>query len=283
MAETFEIVTRTDIQFAEHDGTRLVGDLYSPKGLDKAPVLVGVHGGGWQIGDRKFYTHWGSYLASNGYAVFAIEYRLMKPGLKTYPGAVYDVKAAVQYVRAKAEELGVDPDRVALMGDSAGAHLSALVALAGGEPAFSTDYRNDPYSSISPEVKAVVGVYGVYDMLGQWEHDQIARPRDQITEKFLGASPMTSRKAFFESSPMSYATVDKNATRFLLVYGTHDDIVDSDTQSAAFLTVLKQAQFIARAIVVPGAGHFWVADPIEPGSFGAYAGPKVLLFLKAWL
>jgi acetyl esterase/lipase len=283
MAETFEVVTRTDIQFAEHDGTKLIGDLYSPKGLDKVPVLVGVHGGGWQIGDRKFYTHWGSYLASNGYAVFAIEYRLMKPGLKTYPGAVYDVKAAVQYVRAKAGELGVDPDRVALMGDSAGAHLSALVALAGGEPAFSTDHRNDPYSSISPEVKAVLGVYGVYDMLGQWEHDQIARPRDQITEKFLGASPMTSRKAFFESSPMSYATVDKNATRFLLVYGTHDDIVDSHTQSAAFLTALKQAQFIARAIVVPGAGHFWITDPIEPSSFGAYAGPKILLFLKAWL
>jgi len=283
MAETFEVVTRTDIQFAEHDGTRLVGDLYSPKGLDKAPILVGVHGGGWQIGDRKFYTHWGNYLASNGYAVFAIEYRLMKPGLKTYPGAVYDVKAAVQYVRAKAGELGVDADRVALMGDSAGAHLSALVALAGGEPTFSTDYRNDPYTSISPEVKAVLGVYGVYDMLGQWEHDQIARPRDQITEKFLDASPMTSRKAFFESSPMSYATIDKNATRFLLIYGTHDDIVDSDTQSAAFLTALKQAQFIARAIVVPGAGHFWVTDPIDPSSFGAYAGPKILLFLKAWL
>jgi acetyl esterase/lipase len=283
MAETFEVVTRADIQFAEHDGTRLVGDLYSPKGLDKAPVLVGVHGGGWQIGDRKFYTHWGSYLASNGYALFAIEYRLMKSGLKTYPGAVYDVKAAVQYVRARAGELGVDPDRVALMGDSAGAHLSALVALAGEEPEFSTDYRNDPYSSISLEVKAVVGVYGVYDMLRQWEHDQIARPRDQITEKLLGATPMTSRKAFFESSPISYATVDKNATRFLLVYGTHDDIVNSDRQSAAFLTALKQAQFIARTIVVPGAGHFWITDPIELGSFGAYAGPKILLFLKAWL
>lgn len=283
MAETFEVVTRSDIPFAEHDGTRLVGDLYAPKGLDKAPVLLGVHGGGWQIGDRKFYTHWGSYLARNGYAVFAIEYRLMTPGSKTYPGAVYDVKAAVQYVRAKAGELGVDPDRIALMGDSAGAHLSALVALAGAEPAFSAQYRDDPHSSVSHAVKAVVGVYGVYDMLGQWEHDQIARPRDQITEKFLGASPMTSRKVFFESSPTSYATVDKNATRFLLVYGTNDDIVDSETQSAAFLTALKQAQFVARAVVVPGAGHFWVTDPIEPGSFGAYAGPKVLLFLKAWL
>ena len=283
MAENFEVVARTDIQFAEHDGTKLVGDLYLPKGLDKAPVLVGVHGGGWQIGDRKFYTHWGSYLARNGYAVFAVEYRLMQPGFNTYPGAVYDVKAAVQFVRAKAGELGIDADRIALMGDSAGAHLSALVALAGDEQKFSTEYRNDPNSSISHTMKAVVGVYGVYDMLRQWEHDQIARPRDQITEKFLGASPMINRRVFFESSPISYATVDRNATRFLLVCGTNDDIVDSATQSMAFLTALKQAQFVARSVVVPGAGHFWVTDPIEPGSFGAYAGPKVLLFLKAWL
>ncbi len=283
MAESFEVAVRTDIAFADHDGTRLVGDLYSPKGLDKAPVLVCVHGGGWQIGDRKFYTHWGRYLASNGYAAFAIEYRLSKPGAGSYPGAAHDVRAAVQHVRARAGELGVDPERIALMGDSAGAHLSSLVALAGEEPAFSSAYRNDPNSSISPAVKAVVGVYGVYDMLRQWEHDQIARPRDQITEKFLGASPMTNRRIFFESSPVSYATVDRNATRFLLVYGTNDDIVDSTTQSAAFLTALKQAQFIARAVVLPGAGHFWITDPIEPGSFGAYAAPKVLLFLKAWL
>ena len=59
--------TRNDIVFAEHDGAKLLGDLYSPKGLDKAPVLVAVHGGGWQVGSRKFYTHWGPYLAKNGY------------------------------------------------------------------------------------------------------------------------------------------------------------------------------------------------------------------------
>src|SRR6266478_1846938 len=85
-ARQYEVATRSDIVFAEHDGMTLVGDLYLPKGLGKAPVLVGVHGGGWQVGDRKFYTHWGNYLAKNGYAVFAIEYRLMKPGVKTWPG-----------------------------------------------------------------------------------------------------------------------------------------------------------------------------------------------------
>jgi acetyl esterase/lipase len=283
MAEDFTVATRADIVFAEHDGTKLIGDLYAPKGRDKAPVLVAVHGGGWQVGTRKSYAHWGPYLAENGYAVFSIDYRLSKPGAKTYPAAVYDVKAAVQYVRAKAADLGVDPERIAMIGDSAGGHLAALVALAGEEPAYSSEYRNDPYAATSPKVKAVVGVYGVYDMQRQWEHDQLARPRDQITEKFLGTTPMMSRKLFFESSPISYATVDKNTTRFLLVHGTNDDIVDPATQSTALLGALKQAQFVARTIVIPGAGHFWISEPLTPGSYGAHAGPKVLQFLQAWL
>src|SRR5262249_40417067 len=183
-AREFEVNVRNDIVFAEHDGVKLLADFYSPKGLDGAPVLVAVHGGGWQIGDRKFYRNWGTYLAKNGYAVFAIEYRLMKPGVKTWPGAVYDTKAAVQYVRAQAADLGIDPQRIGLVGDSAGSHLSALVALAGEEPHFSTEYKSDPHAGESAKVKAVVAFYGVYDMAAQWEHDQITRPRDNISEKF---------------------------------------------------------------------------------------------------
>jgi acetyl esterase/lipase len=280
MAIEYEVAVKPDILFAEHDGVKLLGDLYLPKGVGKAPVLVGVHGGGWQLGDRKFYRHWGSYLAKHGYAVFAIEYRLMKPGLKTWPGVVGDCRAAVQFVRAGANDLGLDPERIGMIGDSAGAHLSALVALAGNESLFSGQYPNDPYAATPAGVKAVIGFYGVYDMAAQWEHDQITRPRDPITEKLLGCSPMVSRKAFFEASPLSYATVDKNSTRFLLVYGREDDIVDPATQSEKFLTALKQAGFFARTIVVPGAGHFWSVDPVEePSSFGAYAGPRILRFL----
>src|SRR6201981_3453899 len=131
MAEKYEVAIKPDIAFAEHDGVKLLGDLYRPKGLHKAPVLVAAHGGGWQLGDRKFYQHWGNYLAKNGYAVFAVEYRLMRLGVRNLPGAVYDCKAAVQFVQARAAELGLDPERIALIGDSAGAHLAALVALAG--------------------------------------------------------------------------------------------------------------------------------------------------------
>ena len=281
-AREYEVTTRNDIVFAEHDGTKLLADFYAPKGLEKAPVLVAVHGGGWQVGDRTFYKNWGTYLAKNGYAVFAIEYRLMKPGVKTWPGAVYDTKAAVQYVRAKASELGVDPERIGLIGDSAGAHLSSLVALAGEEPLFSSEYKSDSNAGVSSKVKTVVGFYGVYDMVAQWEHDLVTRPRDNIVEKLLGGAPMVNRKVYFDASPMSYATVDRNTTRFLLIYGHEDDIADPKTQSERFLLALKQAQFFARTIVVPGAGHFWSTDPVDEG-FGAYAGPKVLLFLAGAL
>jgi acetyl esterase/lipase len=275
----FEVIAQTNVEYAQHDGVKLVADLYQPKGVAKAPAVIAVHGGGWQNGSRAGYRYWGPFLARNGYVVFSIDYRLSKPG--TYPGSVYDVKAAIQFVRAKAADLGVDPDRIGLMGDSAGSHLAALVGLAGGEPQFSSAYHDDPNAATPVNVKAVVGFYGVYDMLAQWQHDQIARPRDNIAEKYLGASPMQNRRVYFESSPISYATIERNRTRFLLIHGTNDDIVDPPSQSQAFLIALNQAGIPVRRIVIPGAGHFWSSDPFEgePGGYGATTAPRLLRFL----
>jgi acetyl esterase/lipase len=280
-ANEYEVAKRPTLVFAEHDGVKLVGDLYQPKGRSKAPMLVAIHGGGWQVGDRSFYQYWGPFLATHGYAVFAIEYRLAKPGV--YPAAVYDAKAAVQFVRAKASEFDVDPDRIGLIGDSAGAHLSSLVALAGDQ--FTSGYRDDTHAAVSAGVKAVVGFYGVYDLLAQWNHDLPARPRDPIVEKFLGTAPTLNRRIYFEASPISYATVDRNQLRVLLIHGTDDDIVDSETQSGAFLTALAQAQFFVRRIIIPGAGHFWSADPFEndPYSYNAMAAPRLIRFLESSL
>jgi acetyl esterase/lipase len=280
-ARDYEAVTRPNLEFVQHDGTSLAGDLYLPKGLEKAPVVIAIHGGGWQAGSRAGYKYWGPFLARNGYALFSIDYRLGKAG--TYPGSAYDVKAAVQFVRAKAAELGLDADRIGLMGDSAGAHLAALVALAPDQ--FAAEYRGDANSAVSSNVKAVIGFYGAYDMLAQWQHDQLARPRDQIAEKFLGAPPMQNRRVYFDSSPMSYATIDRNGARFLLIHGTADDVVDPATQSQAFQNALNQAGIYVRRLVIPGAGHFWASDPFdgEIGGYGATAAPTILRFLEGAL
>jgi len=251
----FEV--QRDLQFSPG----LKGDLYLPRGGGKHPALVAAHGGGWQIGDKDFYQHWGPYLAQRGIATFSVNYRLMQGGKKMYPEAVQDVRAAVNFLLEKQE---INGERIGLIGDSAGAHLAALVALSG-------DTR----------VKVLVGVYGVYDMAVQWEQDLVRRPLDNVTQKFLGASPMENRKLYFEASPIAYATIDRNKTAVLLVTGTEDDIVDRRTQNDAFLRALKQAGFFARTVIVSGSGHFWMSDPLdEPGSFPAVLAPKLVRFLQ---
>ncbi|MBI2713812.1 MAG: alpha/beta hydrolase [Rhizobiales bacterium] len=279
-ASAFEVVIRRNIEYVVHDNIKLRGDLYRPRELRSAPVLVAVHGGAWQEGTPAFYRHWGPYLASRGYAVFAVHYRLAQAGKPSYPAAVYDIRSAVQFVRAKASSLNVDPERIGLMGDDAGAQLATLVALAGAEPQFSKEYRNDPNAATPVDVKAAAVFYGIFDMQAQWTHDQIFRPRDQIAEKFLGVSPMQSRQKYFEASPIGYATADKNKPWINVIYGTSDEVVDAGTQSLSFLTALKQAQFIVQKIEIPNVGHYWVSDPFtDPGSPNEYIGPRLLRFL----
>jgi len=271
---------KSGVTYATHDGVALLGDLYAPEGSGPFPALVAVHGGGWQQGTRESYRHWGPYLATAGYALFAVDYRLCKPNQKTYPEAVHDIRAAVQYLRGWAGEFQIDPKRIGLIGDSAGAHLSALVALAGDLPIFAGAYRDDPFPALSTKVKAVIGFYGVYDMAAQWQHDLVSRPRDQITEKFLGAAPIDDRRLYFDASPASYATRDNNQTAFLIAYGTEDDVVDASSQSVAFVTTLKQAGFFVRTSIAQGAPHFWGTEPLEePGSFSGFFAPRLKRFL----
>ena len=279
MAQTYDVVTRQALEFAVHDGVKLVGDLYAPR-RERAPVVVAAHGGGWQQGDRGSYKFWGPYLASHGIALFSIEYRLSKADRPTYPHAVHDVRAAVQFVRGRAGELGLDPDRVGLMGDSAGGHLACLVALAGDGELLAGAYRDDPHAGTSTRVKAVVSIYGVYDLAAQWNHDLAPRPRDSIVAKFLGKPLYEDRKVYFDASPLSHATTRGNSTAFYLAWGTEDDIVDQPTQAIPFRDALKQAGFYVRTAIVPGAPHFWSSDPIDmPHSYSGVVAPRVVRFL----
>ncbi|MCE7029423.1 alpha/beta hydrolase [Jiella avicenniae] len=281
IADAVEFSVMENVEYANHDGVSLGGTFYKAETPEPAPVIVAVHGGGWQVGDRTVYKYWGPYLAEKGYSVFAIEYRL---GEKTYPQSVQDVVAAVQYVRGRAGELNVDPDRIALLGDSSGGHLAALVALAGNEEPFKGAYPDDTYADVSPGVKAVATFYGVFDMAAQWEHDQIARPADQISEKYIGVPPMRDRQAYFEASPIAHAEIRDRNPSFLVVYGTEDDVVEPESQSLAFLTALKQARISALPVIVQGAPHLWIWDPIdEPESFTHFLAPRLMWFLKSKL
>ena len=272
-----EVETRPTVEYGRHDGEPLLGDAYLPKAPGAYPAVIAVHGGGWQGGSKAAYRFWGPWLAQRGYVVFSIDYRLAKPGKKMFPESVRDVRASVQFLRSRAAEFKVDPDRIALMGDSAGAHLAALAAL-GGE-AFANGYKDDPYAQVSARVKALIAAYGVFDMAQQWDHDLLNRPGDNIAEKYLGAPPFMDRKLYFDGSPLSYAMKSSSGVSVLLANGTEDDVVDR-AQTDAFFLALKQSGHFVRRHVMQGAGHYWLTDPMdEPGSYSAIFAPRLLRFL----
>jgi acetyl esterase/lipase len=271
------VTPHSGIAYADHDGVELSGDLYLPKAAKAAPALVAVHGGGWVAGARSAFQYWGPYLAERGYAVFSISYRLATK-TKTFPEAVQDVQAGVQFLRGNAGAFGIDPARIGLIEASAGAHLAALAALGGKK--FAGGYPKDAFASTDASVKALVGVYGIYDAAAMWTNYQVQGGRDNNFQKFMGAPLMENRQLYFDASPISYATFANNAIGVLLVTGTEDALVDRKVQTDPFELALKQAGFFVRPCIVAGAPHYWMNDPIdEPESYSGFLAPRLLRFL----
>jgi acetyl esterase/lipase len=281
MPEFQQVEVRNGVTYATHDGVALMGDLYLPAGPGPYPALVGVHGGGWQAGARNSFQFFGPWLAQRGYVLFAISYRLAKKGQKMFPQAVNDVRAAVQFVRGSAGQIKVDPERIALFGASAGAHLSSLAALGNENPRFNGAYPQDAHVSVSAKVKALVGVYGVYDLVQMWQTYLTQSPRENNIENFMGVSPPDDPRLYFEASPINYAIFANNHIGVLLSVGTEDDLVDKRAHTDAFLTRLKQAGFFVRPCIVQGAPHYWLSDPIEEeSSYSGFFAPRLMRFLK---
>jgi len=269
-------LVESDLEYAVHDGTRLVGTLYRPENLPSCRVVIAVHGGGWKSGSSNRYERWGHWLSKRGLALFAIEYRLADKPATRFPACLVDVMAAVRFIHASAKLYNLDQDRIALMGDSAGAHLASLAALIG-----NSTHLLEQDNAPQPPIRAVVSIYGVYDLLAQWEHDQVCRPRDQITEGLMGFSPLDDKFAYFEASPMAYTSTKAPRASFMIVWGTDDDVVDCGSQSVRFVKELKQSGQFVRPIPIVGAPHFWIDQPIEEiGSFTGFLAPKLLRFLN---
>src|SRR6186713_1303483 len=114
-----DVSYRENVAYCGRGGKELRGDLYLPKGNGPFPVLVGVPGGGWRICIRASLREWGFYLASRGYGMFVIDYRLATATHKAFPEAVHDVLAAVRFIRASASDLRIDGCRIGLIGASA--------------------------------------------------------------------------------------------------------------------------------------------------------------------
>lgn len=209
-----EIEEIKNIEYKNANGKSLQLDLYRLKKNDKpVPLLVFVHGGGWRGGERADYLVYLIPFAKKGYVTATVSYRLL--GDSPYPACVEDIKDAIQWFYNHGEEYGYDPDRIAVIGGSAGAHLAMLAAYGWNDQSGKTDSLLS--SGNTHRIKAVVNNYGPADLTTEYARNHI-----QVTS-LLVTSYEESPELYLKASPIHY--LDKDDPPTLILQGTSDDLV----------------------------------------------------------
>jgi acetyl esterase/lipase len=288
-----DVRVEPDIAFGGSDGEPLSGDLYRPAASRPGPypVVLIIHGGAFHVGSRSAFAHWGRLLAREGFAAFSIDYTLATADRPSFPDAVNDARAAIRHLRENAGSLDVDGARLAVMGCSAGATIAATLALTAAAPDGSgavvdLDELAEPAAD---RVDTAIVVSGTYDLIAMWEHDRVHRLVDGHTQGYVGGTPMDARRRFFEAAPLTHASrQNAEGTRWLVAWGTHDDVAPPERQSVVFAEHLSRAGATVRLAPIVGAAHFWYLEgrtgdiDLAAPTFNARLAERLLTFLRDW-
>lgn len=259
-AEARETQAIRDIAYASGQGTAHQLDYYpAVSTASRAPLVIYIHGGGWRSGDKAKVPSSIMRLTQDGIAVVSINYRLSWQA--KYPAQLYDVKAAVRFMRANANIYHIDPAKIAVWGLSAGGQLAALLGTTGDEPALEGNVGND--LGVSSAVAAVVNYYGptsLPDKPIQCAEINCLFPQtgmDATVSQLLGCDIAKCTEKAREASPIDH--ISPGDAPFLHLHGDRDNIVPLQ-QSRNFDAALGKAGVASRLIIVPGARHGWSED-----------------------
>jgi acetyl esterase/lipase len=239
-----------DVVYGEADGQPLLLNIHRPASRDDLrPAVILIHGGGWTQGydDRNGMEQPARDLAAADYVAFNVAYRLMDgtPGYNVWPAQLDDVQLAVRWIRANAEEHGVDPERIGSYGFSAGGQLAAMLGL--------RDTRDDDaeLADYSSRVACVVSLAGNMDLT-------LPLPADpQIYLTFLGGTREEEPDAYRDASPLAWVNAD--SAPFLILHGAADDI-NPPEHARRMVDALQEAGVEVSYEEIPDADHFAVND-----------------------
>ncbi len=231
---------KLDIVYGTLSSDEKMDIFYPETGEGPFPVFIEVHGGGWYFGQKRSVEFQPFLLGlERGYAVVSLGYTLSPKA--RFPQAVEEIKGAIRYLKAHAKELNIDPNRIALWGGSAGAHLAAMAAMTCGCGRYdSPAYGNLEYDS---SVAALVLWYGCFDYYTDEEQRKILRQpvkKDSfVYDNFLGVSPVERFPSLLhQMNPEEYITSFAPPTFFQ--HGLCDTVVPF-LQSVHFYEKLKDA------------------------------------------
>ena len=232
-----------------------------PRTGQAIPLVVLVHGGGYETGDKGDLRFLVEALNARGYATAAINYRLS--GEATFPAGVQDTKAAIRWLRTYAPVHGIDPNQIAVWGLSAGGTLAALAGVSGDQDGLLDDDALG-WASASSAVQAVVAWYAPTDFLtmdtqavdpgGCPGVADLHDPVDSPESRWLGAAVQSVPDLVAAATPASYLAAARDIPPFYLAHGDRDCTVPF-AQTLEFADALRAAGASVTVNIVPGAGH----------------------------
>jgi acetyl esterase/lipase len=246
------VIADENVVYARIGGAKLALDIYQPSGNGPFPVVLIVHGGGWESGDRKMERPLARHLAALGYVTVPVDYRLGRAG--RFPAALHDLKSAVRWLRAHAGDYWIDPERIGAVGGSSGGHLAALLGASNGETALEGEVGERTGSSA---VQAVVDIDGLADFTEpDFVRQQAAQP--SAPTRFLGG-PFTARAEIWrQASPMAHVGPHSAPTLFLNSTAPSPVLPGR----AAMRDRLRALGIDAEIVVIPDTPHpFWLVHP----------------------
>jgi len=231
-----------DLVYTSVNGWNGRMDMYlPPKAKGVSPIVINIHGGGWNKGRKEDQSGFAAFF-KKGYAVANVEYRLVQ--VAPAPAAVQDVRCALIYIIEHAVELNIDPNRIVIMGSSAGAHLALMGGLLANDHRFDTNCK----TTKTVKVAAIISQSGITDV---WDWAHGPHHTSKSATMWLGAE--ANNEAFAKTvSPLTFVTKDSPPT--FVVHGDADPIVPYE-QGVELADKLKAVGVKSQFITVPGGGH----------------------------
>jgi acetyl esterase/lipase len=256
-ADSPAVDLQTDIVYGTAGDESLKLDFAKPVlcRADKVPLIVYIHGGGWTSGSKGgiLDTPVASMAFQLGFALASIDYRLA-PAWR-FPAQVHDCKLAIRYLRLHANELGIDPDRIAAVGGSAGGHLASILAAADDDDGL----EGPGLTGVSSRVRVAAEYFGPTDLTDV--ETPVTEDGLALLLAFLGCHPLLCPDPARLASPVTYVTPDDPP--ILIVHGANDVLVPY-RQAEIFAERLRLAGNACALIKVENAGHGFESNP--PGS-----------------
>jgi len=241
-------VVEADIEYAVVAGEPLRLDLHKPATVTGAPLLVYLHGGGWEAGSKAQMPL--AAIVERGYVVASLDFR---PASKApFPGQVHEIKAAIRFLRANAGRYGYDAGRIGILGASSGGHLAALVGTTNGH--LELEGTLGAHTSESSAVQAIVSYFGASNLttiLAQSTPFGLGI-REPALKRLLGALPKENESAAKLASPVFQ--LDRSDPPLFMLHGDLDPQMPIN-QSHELQGAYEQQGLDAKFIVVHGAAH----------------------------